>query len=94
MRSELICKEIAQACAGVGPGEFFDVLGLFALCSNQLKSFLRVSAFVDVNRYSPLIGGFWLGSLGTAPENGSTRHRSYFILTEGEDAPTETAEVS
>ena len=28
-----------------------------------------------------------------APENGSTRHRSYFTLAEGDDALMETAEV-
>ena len=35
-----------------------------------------------------------LGSLGMAPENGSTGHHSYFTLAEGEDAKMETAEVS
>jgi len=42
---------------------------------------------------APLIGGFCLGSLGMAPEHGSTRHRSYFTLAEGDDA-METAEFS
>ena len=49
---------------------------------------------MDVNGHSPLIGGFCLGSLGMAPENGSTRHRSYFTLAEGDDAVVETAEFS
>ena len=46
------------------------------------------------NCHSPLIGGFCLGSLGMAPENGSTCHSSYFTVAEGDDALMEQAEVS
>lgn len=89
VKSELILE---KNCSGMcGYSEFFHFLGLFALCSNL---FIRIAAFVDVNCHSPLIGGFCLGSLGMAPENGSTCHRSYFTLAEGDDALMEQAEVS
>ena len=72
-------------------GEFFHFLGLFTL-----TFFIRISAFEDVTR---MVIPLWLvelclGSLGMAPENGSTGHHSYFTLAEGEDAKMETAEVS
>ena len=65
-------------------------------CLYHVQTFLIgvASYFVDVNGHSPQIGGFCLGSLGMALENGSTRHCSCIMLAEGDDAPLEPAEVS